>query len=520
MPREKASERQKSGLRLRKLRDLLGFTQREMAGELAVTHGAIAGWESGKNPMPGPVQKLVSMYEAELGISDGEGDAALPASLVSRNLALTQLATNSFAKVAAATLERMLADEADASVISARMHASIARHLVLTLSELKGVAMKLGQTLAYVDSALPEASRAELRSLMYHGRAMTHASVTQIFLEELGAPPRQLFQEWEPTPFAAASIGQVHRARLTSGEAVAVKVQYPAIARAVQSDLSNAAIVDRLTALLFRGQEPGVWLAELRERFDEECDYRIEARNQEDFRRIWNGRPGIRIPRVHHQLSTSKILVSDFVDGSSFDEFVKCATREEKDRVGLELWQFAFESIFSHGLFNADPQPGNYLFVDSEIAFLDFGCTKRFPGELVASWMRLIRVTLERDFDAARRAWVEMGMVRDPSRYDFDHHVRMMLVLYEPWLGPYFEFTREYVERTWRMMATENPNKFRLNVPKDWVFANRLQWGLGSVLAELGARGDFRTPLLDLLYEAGEPRPEPFSARELALLTR
>src|SRR5689334_1893906 len=67
MPREKASERQKSGLRLRKLRDLLGFTQREMAGELAVTHGAIAGWESGKNPMPGPVQKLVSMYEAELG---------------------------------------------------------------------------------------------------------------------------------------------------------------------------------------------------------------------------------------------------------------------------------------------------------------------------------------------------------------------------------------------------------------------------------------------------------------------
>ena len=121
---------------------------------------------------------------------------------------------------------------------------------------------------------------------------MSPAAVAQVFLEEFGEPPRKLFAEWSPTPFAAASIGQVHRARLASGEEVAVKVQYPEVVAAIDADLRSAAIFDRLSSLLFRGQERGAFMAELRERFTEECDYRIEAANQEEFRRRWAGRAG------------------------------------------------------------------------------------------------------------------------------------------------------------------------------------------------------------------------------------
>jgi len=222
--------------------------------------------------------------------------------------------------------------------------------------------MKIGQSASYLDFAIPEEARAALASLCTRSRPMAPSVVAEIFIRELGASPRRLFAEWSPEPFAAASIGQVHRARLKSGELVAVKVQYPRIVEAIDADLKNSLLAERAIALIFRGGEPGVFSGELRERFLEECDYRHEAANQQELRRLWAGRDEVLIPRVFEELTTTRILVTELASGDDFETFAGRASQAEKDRAGDIMYRFAYESIFRHGLFNADPNPGNYLF--------------------------------------------------------------------------------------------------------------------------------------------------------------
>lgn len=512
--------------RLRRVRECLGFSQRDMATELGVAHGAVGLWESGARPAPGPVLRLLSLYEQDLGLSaeassPGIPDplSALPVSRVARNVKLSRTAAGVAARATLLALGRMFVNRERARVLSVGAHAAIAARIAETLGEMKGLAMKIGQSASYLDFALPAEARAALASLCARSRPMASSLVTDIFQRELGASPRRLFAEWSPQPFAAASIGQVHRARLHSGELVAVKVQYPRIVEAIEADLKNALLAERASALIFRGVEPGVFSAELRERFLEECDYRQEAANQRELRGLWAGRDGVVIPRVFEDMTTARILVTELAQGDDFETFVRRASQAEKNRAGDLMYRFAYESIFRHGLFNADPNPGNYLFHGGGVTFLDFGCVKRFPAEHLTRWRAVARAILERDFSRATALWIESGYIPDPEGFDFAFHHRLSLALHQPWLveGP-FTFTHELIERTWRMSWPENQNRFRLTTPKHWVFTYRLNWGLYAVLAKLGASGDWRSPILDVLYGEGEARPRPYSDSELALL--
>ena len=182
------------------------------------------------------------------------------------------------------------------------------------------------------------------------------------------------------------------------------------------------------------------------------------------------GQHSARISRALHAPDP----VTELARGQSFDTFRAQTTQTERDRAGMLLYPFTFESIFHDGLFNADPHPGNYLFDAGNVTFLDFGCVKRFPPELVARWKTQMRATLEGHIERAAQAWVAMGMVPDPSRYHFGYHQRMMLTLYEPWLADeLFRFTPAFVERTWRALMLENPNESHTNIPKDLVFVSR-----------------------------------------------
>jgi predicted unusual protein kinase regulating ubiquinone biosynthesis (AarF/ABC1/UbiB family) len=513
-----AEQKKSEAARLRRLRDALGLNQRELSREFNVTHGAVAGWESGKRTIPGPVLRLMDLYEEELGVDPVDhGLRRLKTSKGARTLELSRAGLDLFTRVGASLLERVVGEPERRGVVARRTQGVIGKNLTETLGGMKGAAMKLGQVLAYSEFALPDAVRSELRALFTQSAPLAPSVVARLFVEELGESPRQVFAEWNSKPFAAASIGQVHQARLRSGETVAVKIQYPAIVEAIKADLDGARIVDRLATLIFRGQEPGVWSSELSERFFEECDYRVEARNQEEFRGLWARRRGFRVPRVFAELSTQRILVSELGSGQSLDEFAATAERESRNRAGIRIWQFAFESIFRHGLFNADPHPGNYLFDGETVIFLDFGCVKRFSSAHVASWKQLIRAILERDLVRACELVSGFGMA--PKGFDFDYHARLLAVLYEPWLTDEpFEFTPEAVQRTWAAITSENPNRFRFNVPKDWVVVNRLHWGMCAVLGQLRVRARFRPLMLDLLYAPGEARPKPYSRAEMSLL--
>ena len=351
----------------------------------------------------------------------------------------------------------------------------------------KGILLKLGQMMSYMDSALPPSARKTLERLQHNTPPMAYERVAAVVQEDLGASPEELFEDFERRPFAAASIGQVHWARW-KGQALAVKVQYPEVAQAIREDLGVMGRTVKVLAMASGFDGPAL-TAELRERFMEELDYQREAANQQDFERILAVIPGASVPRVVRERTGSRVLSSRLVDAMSMPDFARTGESEARGRASRLLFLVAFKRIFRHGLFNADPHPGNYLVADDgAVTFLDFGCVKRFEPDFVLLWKKMARSILENDLAGFRDANLEAGIVRRARRFDWEYQLRSMRFLYEPMLGPQpFTFTEDYVSQTQRVLLAENPNKMRMDMPRDWLFVNRLQWGLYSILASLQA---------------------------------
>jgi predicted unusual protein kinase regulating ubiquinone biosynthesis (AarF/ABC1/UbiB family) len=244
---------------------------------------------------------------------------------------------------------------------------------------------------------------------------------------------------------------------------------------------------------LFPRQDRAGLLAELRERLLEECDYVREADNQEEFRALYAQTPGVLIPRVHRAVSTDRILTMDFVKGQRFAAFVRDADQAAKDRAGETIFRVVSAGIFRHRLFNADPHPGNYLFPEGGgVAFVDFGCVKRFPRDLVRLWAHYQHAIVEGRREEVDRLVVQLGLVADPDKFDFAYHHESMTKLCEHFLSEVpFRFNKHFVANNWQKLIVENPNKAWSKMPAHLLFANRLQWGLHSVLAELGAQADW-----------------------------
>src|SRR5438094_498337 len=281
-------------------------------------------------------------------------------------------------------------------------HADIADEAFRTLGSLKGLALKIGQMVSYLDGALPAEYRAvyqdALARLQREAPALPWSAIEPILVEELQRPVAESFARFEPEPFAAASIGQVHRAQLHTGEAVAVKVQYPGIDRAIAADLKNVAMMKSVLlpvlGLAGRGamaRNLDDTLGEIRARITEELDYAREARMQERFRALFADDAELGIPRVFAAQSSRRVLTSEFVAGRTLAEVRAGATQEARDRYGAILSRFMFRSIYEHRLFNADPHPGNYLFPDDgRLVVLDFGCVKELPDWMVAAMKRYL----------------------------------------------------------------------------------------------------------------------------------
>ncbi len=376
----------------------------------------------------------------------------------------------------------------------------VARAAADTFGTLRGLALKMGQMASYVDGCIPEGHREAfertLAVLRDAAPAMNEEQARRVVHAELGADPEGLFAQWSPAPFAAASIGQVHRARLGDGREVAVKVQYDEVAKAVASDLSNAAMLGGLLGPL--GGKFGVrdHLAEMRARFGEELDYRHEAARQAEFARIWQGDSRVRIPAVVPERSSRRVLTSELALGLDFEG---ACSADERDRAAwaATLWRFVFGSFLGHGLFNADPHPGNYLFApDGAVWFLDFGCTRALPPERVVFSVKAHEAATRGDEDALAHAMEEL--LRIPPG-DQRRRVRSYVrACFAPLLarGPY-RITRPYckalfdelVEHAFGM--ARGSRKEFAPLPADLLFLNRLQFGFYSVLARLDVEVDY-----------------------------
>ena len=253
---------------------------------------------------------------------------------------------------------------------------------------MKGVLMKVGQMVSFIAEGLPDEAQQALAALQADAAPMAPSLAAAVIESELGAAPERVFAAWEDMPVAAASIGQVHRARDAAGRELAVKVQFPGVAEAIEEDLDAAEVMYTVfSALALNGLDARALVDELRLRMREELDYRREAANITEFAERFAGHPWVRIPTLAPEFSTAKVLTTEWVDGLSWDQFVATASAPTKQRAAEVIWRFAQHSIHRVGVFNGDPHPGNYRFHrDGSVTFLDFGLVKRWDhGE----WERL-----------------------------------------------------------------------------------------------------------------------------------
>lgn len=361
--------------------------------------------------------------------------------------------------------------------------------LFQSLSEMRGVAMKLGQMLSYLDGVLPPEAQRVLTLLQRDAPPLPLSALESVLTEDLGAPIERLFTSFDERPLAAASIGQVHRATLPDGTPVAVKIQYPGIAEAMAVDLSNARILGLFQRALFFRTNTKAIFAELEARFLEECDYRREAEHQRRFALRFAGHPSIVIPEVHLSHSGRRVLTTTFEEGLGFYEWLDQAPSEAARRqAATTLYRFYLGSFYLDGIFNCDPHPGNYIFrEDGKIVFLDHGSVRVFEPERRQAWIEMCLATCSDDQERMHRASQAVGFVPPNVSYDREALRALLRYLYQAHLEDHeFDFSRMSPADTFRQMFTENPNLFRMDMPADAVFLNRITFGLVSILSEVG----------------------------------
>jgi predicted unusual protein kinase regulating ubiquinone biosynthesis (AarF/ABC1/UbiB family) len=390
-----------------------------------------------------------------------------------------------------------------------------------TLGGMKGALMKLGQMASYLDQGLPEPVREALSQLQSDAPPMAFELVEEVVTAELGAPPARAFARFDRIPLASASIGQVHRARTHDGHEVAVKVQYPGVDEAVASDLENTDLLFQLMGLLFPGLEPGPIVEELRVRLVEELDYRREAANQQLFVDAYRGHPYIHVPDVHHDLCTSRVLTTEFVEGARFSEVVGWPD-EERQLAAETLYRFAFGGIYQLHAFNGDPHPGNYLFhPGGRITFLDYGLCKRFTPDEVQVFEDMIRaIVLERDIAAFRAVVERIGILSpelevpdDELAAYFGHFYEFVMDDRVAEITP--EYSSESVRRFFDLSGPHAEIMKAANLPPSMVIIQRINLGLYALFGDLRARNNWRR-IAEELWPFVDAEPATEMGRRIA----
>ncbi|HEX7168710.1 MAG TPA: AarF/ABC1/UbiB kinase family protein [Acidimicrobiales bacterium] len=386
-----------------------------------------------------------------------------------------------------------------------------AERYVAVLGDMKGVAMKVGQLVSFLDAgAIPEQHRAAYQQIVGALQAdappMPFETAQEVLARELGRPVDEAFAWIGERPMAAASIGQVHAARLPDGRDVVVKVQYPGVGDAIRADLQNTELIASFVRLgaklspIRMTADPTAIAEEVTERVTEELDYRIEAANQATFGAHYEGHPFIRVPEVVADLSTERVLVMDHHDGLRWTAALE-QPQEIKDAWGEAIYRFVYGSLYDLGAFNADPHPGNYLFHDDGgVTFLDFGCVKRFAPEHIEGVRRIGKAVEDADAEATLLVFQDLGCIPRTSKLPPQRVFDWWAPIWDPGRGAQpFRFTPEFaaatVERNFDPLGEWGDVVRGMGIraeSKDWLSLTRIQLGLYSVLGALQAASDWR----------------------------
>ncbi len=381
------------------------------------------------------------------------------------------------------------------------LHSRNAEDLFTELSKLRGTALKMAQGLSMEPGFLPEQFADVLSRAQYDVPAMGPALVRRLVTQAFDAPPESVFAEFSSTASAAASLGQVHPARLKDGTKVVVKVQYPNVRESVDSDLR---LLRGLAGRFVDKEVIDPYLGEVRDRMMEETDYRMEGANIEEFAQRFEGSQ-IVTPRWIPELTTERVLTMTHLDGMHLKEWIATEpTQEDRNRYGQLLWDAVHEQVVGDSLrVHADAHPGNFLFrEDGKLGLLDFGCIKTFPLAFRDGLVRLYHARMAGDEDAMMDSYHALEML--PSGLDDDGRAFYIDLL--DTLGGVIESL--YSQDVYDFGSGQLLQQFQSVIPqltgreafknrqpvgsKHFVFVNRLLAGMLSMLTQLEAQIDTR----------------------------
>lgn len=378
------------------------------------------------------------------------------------------------------------------------------------LSRLRGAAMKLGQMISLdAGDLLPTELTEILARLRDAAHYMPPAQLNQVLTAEWGRDWRKRFARFEATPIAAASIGQVHRARLHDGRLVAIKVQYPGVAASIDADVDNVATLLRLSSLLPASLDIAPLLAEAKQQLREEADYLREAEQMRRYGALLAGHPAFVVPEPIAELSGQRVLAMDFIAGAPIDT-LQAADQAVRDRAMHALLALVLRELFEFGFMQTDPNFANYRWQaeTGRIVLLDFGAARPVPAATTAAYRRLMHAGLAEDSAALQAALLEVGFVSPVTVERHGAALDAMIAVLMAHLGRpgLFDFAdRSFVEEVRRQAETIAADRAAWHVPPaDTLFVQRKVSGTALLAVRMAAR----LPLRDMVAQAvGEPDP-------------
>ncbi len=446
----------------------------------------------------------------------------IPTSRVSRTARIGSLAAGQALREASTRAANVARSPEGRQVALERRQIEAAEQIVEALGTMKGAAMKVGQVLSFLDVGMvPEEYREEfqrkLAVLRDAAPTVTFRDMRKVIEEELDERLGDVFDEFDEEPIAAASIGQVYRGVLSDGREVAVKVQYPGVAAAVRADMQNLGLILRLVKRIAPGMDPQAIGEEIRSRIYEELDYELEAQNQRTLARIFRDHPFIVVPDVVTSLSRERVMVSEFVHGTGFED-LKDYPQADRDRIGEMIYRFYFGCLYRHGQFSGDPHPGNsQLLDDGRMAFFDFGLFKRMPPGTVDLEIQVARAIIEGNTDTIMRLGTEVGFFPEPEKFNPDRvlaHFRAATSWYT--CDREIELTPDYATQVLIDMSDPRSEYFgqlrHESAPPDHIFGRRMEVLTLAVIAQLHARNNFHRIAREWFY--GDPPATELGGQE------
>lgn len=388
---------------------------------------------------------------------------------------------------------------APAEAVAREVAQRTAEQLFSVLGQLKGGAMKFGQALSIFEAAFPEELakpyRAALTRLQEAAPPLPASAVHAVLTSELGPEWRTKFREFDDTPTAAASIGQVHRAVWSTGREVAVKIQYPDAGPALLADLNQLGRLARLFTVLQPGLDIKPLVAELKARVAEELDYQLEATATRVFARAYRDDPEIAVPRV--LAGSARVLVTEWIEGTPLSAVIANGSTDDRNRAGALLAVLHFSAPARTKLLHADPHPGNFrLLPDGRLGVLDFGAVARLPQGLPEPVGRLARLALEGDADAVLSGLRDEGFVKPDAAMDAAELLAYLRPMLEPLAVEEFQFSRAWLRKEATRLGDPRSLAYQLgrqlNLPPSYLMIHRVTLGSVGVLCQLEASARYR----------------------------